>query len=188
MKVAGTRLAGVLLIEPDVFTDERGAFLETYHASRYAEMGIDVAFVQDNVSVSKRDVLRGLHFQEPHGQIKLVTVLVGAVYDVVVDVRRGSPTFGLWMGVTLSDENRSQMLVPAGFAHGFLTLSQTAVFSYKCSEIYRPQCERTISWRDPQLAITWPTAAPCLSLKDAAAPLLSAMPEEWLPTFSGVDR
>ncbi len=188
MKVSATRLPGVLTIDPEVFGDARGLFLETYHASRYAEAGIDVQFVQDNLSVSRQGVLRGLHFQEPYGQIKLVTVLVGEVFDVVVDVRRGSPTFGQWIAFTLSEANRRQVLVPAGFAHGFYAVSDTAVFCYKCSEVYRPECEHSLLWRDPQLAIAWPVTDPDLSPKDAAAPLLAETPPEWLPTFRGDGR
>jgi dTDP-4-dehydrorhamnose 3,5-epimerase len=188
MKVSETRLPGVLTIDPTVFSDARGLFLETYHAARYAERGIDVRFVQDNVSVSRQGVLRGLHFQEPHGQVKLVTVLLGEVFDVAVDVRRGSPTFGQWIGFTLSEANRRQVLVPAGFAHGFLTLSPTAVFSYKCSDIYLPDCERSLSWRDPQVAIEWPSQSPQLSAKDADAPLLEAIPPAWLPCYTRDER
>jgi dTDP-4-dehydrorhamnose 3,5-epimerase len=172
MKVIPTSLPGTLILEPRVFTDERGRFYESWQAERYRELGIDGRFVQDNVSFSTRGVLRGLHYQDPQPQGKLVSVLQGAVWDVAVDLRAGSPTYGAWFGVELSAENARQFWVPAGFAHGFQVVSDTALFHYKCTDYYAPQCERSLRWDDPDLAIEWPIAEPRLSPKDAAAPLL----------------
>jgi len=168
MKVTQTSLPGVLRLEPQVFGDDRGFFMETYQAARYADRGIPGAFIQDNLSRSAKGTLRGLHFQEPKGQGKLVQVLRGAVYDVAVDVRRGSPTFGKWIAEELSDANRHQLWIPPGFAHGFVVLSDAADFFYKCTELYAPECERAIAWNDPDLGIRWPIATPRLSAKDAA--------------------
>jgi len=173
MKVIETPLAGVLIIEPQVFGDERGFFLETWSRKRYAEAGIDVDFVQDNLSLSSRGVLRGLHFQNPMAQGKLVSVLKGEVFDVAVDLRQGSPTFGRWHGVVLSGENKRQYWVPPGFAHGFCVTSETALFTYKCTELYAPGHERSIRWDDPDLAIDWPVAKPQVSDKDRLAPFLA---------------
>ncbi|MFH2124426.1 MAG: dTDP-4-dehydrorhamnose 3,5-epimerase [Pseudomonadota bacterium] len=172
MKVIETPLAGLLIIEPKVFGDERGFFLETWSRKRYQDMGIDVDFVQDNLSFSGREVLRGLHFQNPQTQGKLVYVLQGEVFDVAVDIRKGSPTFGHWHGVILSAENKRQFWVPAGFAHGFCVTSDTALFAYKCTELYAPQYEKSIRWDDPSLAINWPANEPQVSDKDRLAPLL----------------
>ncbi len=183
MKVHETALPGVLLLEPQRFGDDRGFFMETFHARRYAEAGISGTFVQDNFSRSAKGTVRGLHFQEPNAQGKLVQVLAGAVYDVAVDVRRGSPTFGRWVGVELSAENRRQLWVPPGFAHGFCVLSESADFFYKCTDFYSPSTERSIAWNDPELAIPWPVSAPLLSPKDAAAPRLKDAPV--LPVFGG---
>jgi dTDP-4-dehydrorhamnose 3,5-epimerase len=182
MKVTETSLPGVRVIEPDVFGDTRGFFFELYQARRYLEAGIDQPFVQDNLSRSIKDTLRGLHFQEPHGQGKLVQILQGAAYDVAVDVRRGSPTFGRWFGIELSSENKRQLWIPPGFAHGFCVTSPSADFFYKCTESYFPQADRVIAWNDPALGIRWPTQTPLLSKKDAAAKPLSEAPV--LPTFS----
>ncbi len=176
MNVVQTELPGVLLVEPRVFTDARGHFLETFQAARYAEAGIHGTFVQDSLSRSIRGTLRGLHFQEPHGQGKLVQVLRGRVWDVAVDVRRGSPTLGRSVGVELSDENRRQLWIPPGFAHGFYVLSDVADFFYKCTNAYVPEAERTIRWNDPRLAIRWPVETPLLSERDRDAPLLSDAP------------
>ncbi len=182
MKVTDTALPGVRLIELESFGDARGYFFELYHTRRYLDAGIDRPFVQDNFSRSIKDTLRGLHFQEPHPQGKLVQVLQGSVYDVAVDIRRGSPTFGRWFGVELSAENKRQLWIPPGFAHGFCVTSPTADFLYKCTEYYVPEADRSIAWNDPDLAIPWPTKAPLLSKKDAAAKPLSAAPA--LPSFS----
>jgi dTDP-4-dehydrorhamnose 3,5-epimerase len=176
MKVTETALPGVLLIEPKVFGDERGFFFESYHAGRYAEAGIPARFVQDNVSRSVRGTLRGLHFQEPHAQGKLVQVLAGAVYDVAVDIRRGSPHFGQWVAYELSAANKLQLWVPPGFAHGFCVISESADFMYKCTDLYNPSCERGIAWDDPTLGIPWPVGQPILSAKDRAAPRLADAP------------
>jgi len=183
MRVLETALPGVLILEPDVFEDQRGYFLETYHQERYDEAGLDCPFVQDNLSYSVRGSLRGLHYQYPHGQAKLVQVIKGEVFDVAVDIRRGSPTFGQWIGEKLSDKNRRQMFIPEGFAHGFRVLSDTAIFVYKCSDFYTPDSERGILWSDPDLGIEWPCEEPLLSEKDSKYPYLGDVPAEHLPVF-----
>ena len=175
MKVLETGLSGVLLIEPRVHGDERGFFKETYHERRYAGHGIPAvgeAFVQDNYSRSARGVLRGLHFQRHHPQGKLVQVVLGSVFDVVVDIRPGSSTFGRWYGIELSAANHRQLWVPPGMAHGFCVLSDIADFQYKCTDFYRPDDEGGIAWDDPDLAIAWPIEAPLLSDKDRQWPRL----------------
>ena len=182
MRVTTTDIPGVVLIEPDVFRDPRGIFLETYHARRYADAGIPGTFVQDNYSQSLRGTLRGLHYQEPHAQGKLVMVTDGAVYDVVVDIRKGSPGFGRWYGVHLSAENCLQVYVPPGCAHGFCVTSDRASFLYKCTDYYAPGDERGIIWNDPVLAIPWPVATPILSAKDRAYTSLAEMESE-LPRY-----
>ncbi len=176
MEVVQTALPGVVLVTPRVFGDARGFFLETFQAERYDAAGIAGPFVQDNWSRSVRGTLRGLHFQEPHPQGKLVQVVNGAVFDVAVDVRRGSPTFGRSVGVELSGENKRQMWIPPGFAHGFVVTSDVADFLYKCTAPYRPEAECAIAWDDPALGIAWPLADPILSPKDAAAPRLADAP------------
>lgn len=181
MNVIPTELPGVLIVEPKVFGDDRGFFYESFQAQRYADAGIRGTFVQDNVSRSVKGTLRGLHFQEPNAQGKLVQVLAGAVYDVAVDVRKGSPTFGRWVGVELSADNKRQLWVPPGFAHGFCVTSESADFMYKCTDYYSPQSERSILWNDPDLAIPWPVSAPLLSSKDARAP--SIREAAVLPSF-----
>ena len=176
MKFIATPIAGVMVIEPRAFGDERGFFMETWHARKFAEAGIDVAFDQDNHSRSARGVLRGLHYQQPNPQGKLARVVAGAVFDVVADLRRASPTFGQWFGLELSADNRRMLWAPPGVAHGFLTLSESADFLYKCSGFYSAADERAVRWDDPTLAIDWPLApgqAPTLSARDAAAPLLA---------------
>lgn len=165
MNVITTPIPGLLLFEPRVFSDDRGCFYETYQASRYAEYGLPV-FVQDNISVSRRGVLRGLHLQKPHAQGKLVSVVLGDVQDVVVDLRPGSPTFGRWESLRLSSENKRQVYIPAGFAHGFCVLSEDAYFSYKCTDFYYPKYESGIRWNDPDLAIQWEIPAPIVSARD----------------------
>ena len=170
MKVSHSKLKGCVIIEPRVFGDERGFFLETFQAVRYQqEAGIDLVFVQDNHSRSARGVLRGLHFQKTKPQGKLVRVVRGEVYDVAVDIRNGSPTFGEWEGVILSEDNKKQFWVPPGFAHGFVVLSDTADFEYKCTDYYDPSDEGSILWNDPDLDIPWPIANPVLSTKDQSA-------------------
>ena len=173
--VTETKLEGLLVLEPRVFSDERGRFLETWKAERYEALGISGPFVQDNVSVSERGVLRGLHFQNPTPQGKLVTVLHGSAYDVAVDLRVGSPTFGEWVGVELSAESGRQMWIPGGFAHGLQALAHGTVFSYKCTARYSPAEEHTVRWDDPALGIEWPLANPVVSRKDTAAPTLAEL-------------
>lgn len=185
MKVTCTPLAGLLIIEPKVFGDERGFFLETWSRKRYQEIGISADFVQDNLSLSRRGVLRGLHFQNPQPQGKLVYVLQGEVFDVAVDLRLGSPTFGQWHGTDLSAENKRQFWVPPGFAHGFCVTSETALFAYKCTELYAPQHEKAIRWDDPALAIDWPAGNPQVSDKDRLAPLLADLDPANLCLFEG---
>ncbi len=167
MEVRQTALPGTLIVVPRVFEDQRGMFMETYHSQRYAEAGIDGEFVQDNFSRSSRGTLRGLHYQIEHPQGKLVHVVRGEVFDVAVDLRRDSPTFGKWAAATLSESNHHQLYVPPGFAHGFYVLSEVAEFFYKCTDLYFPEHERTLLWNDPTVGIDWPlTGEPLLSEKD----------------------
>ncbi len=174
MRVEPTALPEVLIIEPRIFKDDRGLFTETFHAERYVAAGLTAPFVQDNASRSIKGTLRGLHFQEPRPQGKLVFTVRGAIFDVAVDIRRGSPNFGRWVGVELNDENRRQLWVPPGFAHGFCALSDLADVVYKCTEVYSPADDRGILWSDPDVGIVWPIEAPLLSPKDAVLPRLSA--------------
>jgi dTDP-4-dehydrorhamnose 3,5-epimerase len=173
MLVTAGKLAGVVIIEPKVFGDTRGFFLETWNARRYAEAGVPATFVQDNISYSGRGTLRGLHFQNPNPQGKLVGVLIGEVYDVVVDLRRSSPTCGQWAAVSLTGESKRQLYVPPGFAHGFQVVSDAALFHYKCTHYYAPADEHTLRWDDPDLAIPWPLPDPLVSPKDAKGIRLS---------------
>jgi dTDP-4-dehydrorhamnose 3,5-epimerase len=167
MKVVETPLEGAVVLEPRVFGDDRGFFLETFNAQRFANHQLPCAFLQDNLSFSRRGVLRGLHFQNPEPQGKLVWVLQGAVFDVAVDLRRNSPTFGRWYGVDLNSDNKRQFYVPEGFAHGFIVTSETALFTYKCTRVYSPGTEKSLLWNDPDLGITWPDGlVPQLSAKD----------------------
>ena len=181
MIISETKIPGVLIIEPDVFPDKRGIFWETWRLQRYQEAGISADFVQDNVSVSKKGTLRGLHYQHPHGQGKLVQVLSGSVFDVAVDIRLGSPTFGKSHSETLSDSNHKQLYIPPGFAHGFCVLSDTAIFSYKCTEYYDASAEAGVAWNDPDLKINWPIENPRLSNKDKAFSRLKDIKEDSLP-------
>lgn len=183
MNIHPTDLPEVLLLEPVVFGDERGYFLETYQAERYAQAGIPATFVQDNLSCSRRGTLRGLHFQHPHDQGKLVCVLEGEVFDVAVDVRRGSPSFGRWVGVTLTGRGKQQLWIPPGFAHGFCVLSETALFSYKCTAKYHPEDEIGIRWDDPGIAIAWPLRDVILSDKDNRASFFDRIAPDRLPRF-----
>jgi len=183
MNAKETRLPGVLILEPDVFSDERGFFLETWNSTRYENTGIQGPFVQDNISFSKKGVLRGLHFQYPQSQGKLVQVLSGQVVDVAVDIRLGSPTFGHWISEVLSDENHRQIYVPPGFAHGYCATSEAAVFSYKCTDFYNQGTENGIIWNDPDLDIDWPIKEPVLSSKDANYPRLKDLRPDKLPHF-----
>ncbi|MCK5715862.1 MAG: dTDP-4-dehydrorhamnose 3,5-epimerase [Thiomargarita sp.] len=175
MNVTTTILPGVLLITPKVFGDSRGFFLETFNAERYLKIGIQDTFVQDNHSHSAKGVLRGLHFQKNYPQGKLVCVTSGSVFDVAVDVRKGSATFGKWVGVTLTAESHQQFYVPSGFAHGFCVLSDTADFHYKCTDYYHPEDEGSVRWDDPDIGIQWPISTPILSPKDAKAPYLKEL-------------
>jgi dTDP-4-dehydrorhamnose 3,5-epimerase len=182
MRVTPTALPDVLVVEPRVFRDERGSFRETWHVESYSPV-TSAPFVQDNVSVSRRGTVRGLHLQHPHGQGKLVTVLAGAAFDVAVDVRRGSPTFGQWVGEELSEENGRQLWIPPGFAHGFQALADGTILSYKCTEVYHPECERTVLWSDPLIDVAWPAGGAVVAPKDAAAPPLARLPADQLPSF-----
>ena len=184
MRVRKTDLDGCLLIEPQVFGDDRGFFYEAWHAQRFAEQGLPLKFVQSNVSSSSQGVLRGLHYQWPNPQGKLVSVLEGEVYDVAVDIRIGSPQFGRWTAAILSGENKRQLWIPEGFAHGFVVLSERALFGYLCTAHYDREADAGIRWNDAALAIDWPVSAPLLSDKDARAPFLQDVPEERLPTYS----
>lgn len=184
MKVTPKKLEGVVVIEPKVFGDDRGFFLETWQRERYAEAGVAKDFVQDNISRSAKGILRGLHLQNPFAQGKLVQVLEGEVFDIAVDVRVGSPTFGQWVGEHLSAETKRQLYIPEGFAHGFCVLSDHALFAYKCTELYHPETEFTVLWNDPALAIEWPVTNPTLSAKDAAGLPLADIPRERLPRYA----
>jgi len=183
MKVTPTSLPEVLKIEPKIFEDERGYFYESWKKDRYQDHGLSGEFVQDNISRSSKGTLRGLHFQEPNAQGKLVMVLTGRVFDVAVDVRLGSPRFGQWVGLELSDENHYQLWIPAGFAHGFCVLSACADFFYKCTSLYCPETEHTVRYDDPAIGVDWPDVEPNLSQKDMAAPLLADVAV--LPAFEG---
>lgn len=180
MNIRTCDLAGLLIIEPKVFGDSRGFFLESWNRRHYQAAGINADFVQDNLSFSRRGTLRGLHFQNPTPQGKLLQVLDGEVFDVAVDLRHSSATFGQWHGLVLSSKNKLQFYVPSGFAHGFLVLSETALFQYKCTDFYSPQDELSVQWNDPDLAISWPLSTPVLSDKDARAPRLRDLPRERL--------
>jgi dTDP-4-dehydrorhamnose 3,5-epimerase len=177
------QLPEVLLIKPQVFGDERGYFKETFHAERYAAAGIRLPFVQDNLSRSRRGTLRGLHLQHPYGQGKLVSVVEGEVFDVALDVRIGSPTFGRWTGALLSDKNHFQLYVPPGFAHGFCVTSENALFSYKCTDLYHPECEVGVAFDDPDLGIRWPVDHPLVGQKDQQNLPLSQIDRQKLPRY-----
>jgi dTDP-4-dehydrorhamnose 3,5-epimerase len=184
MRSVPATIPGVVIIEPDVYSDPRGFFLETYHADKYRAAGIPGPFVQDNHSRSVRGTLRGLHLQLRHPQGKLVRVIEGEIFDVAVDVRRGSPTFGQWMGVTLSAENFRQCYVPPGFAHGFAVVSPVAQVEYKCTDLYDPKSEIGIAWNDPAIGINWPITNPLLSDRDTRHQPLSSVIDQ-LPAFAG---
>jgi len=185
MRIIETAIPEVLLIEPDVHGDRRGFFLETWNRERYLEAGFpDVMFVQDNHSHSRIGVLRGVHFQLKYPQGKLISVVTGSVFDVAVDIRVGSPTFGVWVGYELSEINHRQMWTPPGFAHGFCVLSDEVDFIYKCTDVYHPEDEGRVLWNDPEIGIEWPLLEePVLSAKDQTSPLLSAIPEHNLPRY-----
>jgi dTDP-4-dehydrorhamnose 3,5-epimerase len=185
MKVTELEIPGLLLIEPQRFGDDRGWFAETWQAPRYREAGITETFVQDNLARSARGVLRGLHAQNPHPQGKLVQVLEGRVFDVAVDLRLGSPTFARWYGIELTGEHLVQFYVPPGFGHGYCVLSDTALFGYKCTDLYHPETELGVRWDDPAIGIEWPLdGLPVLSEKDARAPLLAEIPEDRLIPYA----
>ena len=183
MQVNKTNLPGVLIIEPKVFGDQRGFFMETWSQALYGEIGIHETFVQDNLSFSRKGVLRGLHFQNPNSQGKLVYVLQGEVFDVAVDIRLGSPTFGHSASAMLSADNKRQFYIPPGFAHGFCVTSDTALFAYKCTDIYNPQAEACVLWNDPDLDIAWPISKPELSAKDTLGIRLADFPKDRLPSL-----
>lgn len=185
MKVIATELPGVMLVEPDVHGDARGFFTETWNLSRYREHGVGARFAQSNVSRSRRGVLRGLHYQHPNPQGKLVFVLEGEVYDVAVDIRPGSPSFGRWTGHRLSADNHRQLYLPEGFAHGFCVTSETALFCYFCTREYERARDAAIRWDDPAIGIQWPLANPGLSERDRRAPLLADVPPARLPRYEG---
>lgn len=185
MRVVPSALPEVLVVEPDIVRDVRGFFLETYHAERYKAFGIDGPFVQDNHSRSIGRTIRGLHLQRRQMQGKLIRVIEGEIFDVAVDVRRGSPTFGRWVGVTLSAENFKQCYIPPGFAHGFCVTTASAQVEYKCTAFYDPASELGIAWNDPTIAVAWPVADPILSARDRNNPPLSAQTDQ-LPAFGTV--
>ncbi len=185
MNVISTDIEGVYILEPKVFGDDRGFFVETWSRDRYAEAGINETFVQDNISSSSKGVIRGLHYQNPQGQGKLVQVTRGEVLDVAVDIRVGSPTFGKAVSCLLSGENHRQFYIPVGFAHGFCVLSETAFFSYKCTDFYNAQTEGGILWNDPDIGIEWPVPEPILSSKDQTNPCLKDIPKKNLPVYRG---
>ena len=178
MYIETTTIEGLLVIKPDVFGDSRGYFQETWNKKKYTENGLDVYFTQDNLSYSTKGILRGLHFQNPNPQSKLVHVPHGEVFDVAVDIRYGSPTFGDWFGIFLSDKNHYQLYIPEGFAHGFCVTSETALFSYKCSGSYYPEFEYSIAWNDPDIRVNWPISFPRLSTKDMSGMKLSEIDVE----------
>jgi len=184
VNVIETKIPGILIIEPRAFGDARGFFMETWRQERYEAMGIKGNFVQDNLSFSSKGVLRGLHYQHPHSQGKLVSVVQGEVFDVAVDIRYGSPTFGQWVGVVLSGDNHRQLWIPEGFAHGFCVLSDTAYFTYKCTDVYTPSAEGGIIWNDPDIGIDWPVNDVSLSDKDKIYPGLKDIPPDRLPRYA----
>lgn len=183
MRVLATGLDGVVIIEPTVHGDDRGFFQESWKASSYGSHGLPTAFSQANVSRSSKGVLRGLHYQFQKPQGKLVSVLEGRIFDVAVDIRRGSPNFSQWAGVELSADNHRQLYVPEGFAHGFIVLSNTALFHYHCTNEYYPEYDAAIAWNDPQIAVNWPLEPDAVSARDMQAPLLRDVPADRLPAF-----
>ena len=178
-----TELPGVIVIEPVVLSDKRGFFMETFHQLKYAEKGIDKLFIQDNHSHSKKGVLRGLHYQLKHAQAKLIYVIRGEIFDVAVDIRKGSPTFGKWVGIVLSQDNKRQLFIPEGFAHGFCVLSDTADVIYKCTELYAPDDEYGLHWNDPDIAIEWPGEDFLISDKDSRNPMFKEIHKNFLPDY-----
>ena len=183
MELVKTNIPEVLLIEPKVFKDDRGYFLELFSNERYEKSGVTGNFVQDNLSLSKKGTLRGLHFQYPKSQGKLIYASKGEIYDVAVDIRRGSPTYGKWIGTYLSEKNKRQIWVPGGFAHGFFVTSEYAVVLYKCTDYYNPDTEQSIRWNDPFIGINWPGKQILLSDKDSSAKYLQDIPGDKLPLY-----
>ena len=181
MNIITTSIEGVLIIEPEIFEDSRGFFMETYNRNRYFKCGINTVFVQDNLSYSVQGAVRGLHYQIRNSQAKLVQVISGEIFDVSVDIRPDSPTFGKWVGFHLSERNRRQLFIPQGFAHGFCVLSEIAHFLYKCSDFFAPDDEGGINWSDPEIGIDWPVKDPIISEKDKPHPNLSDLTEKQLP-------
>lgn len=184
MKIINTNLSGLLVVETRTFEDVRGFFLETWNQTEYSKQGLQQNFVQDNLSFSRKGVLRGMHFQNPHPQGKLVYVIQGEVFDVAVDLRLGSPTFGKHFSIILNSENKKQLYVPEGFAHGFVTLSETALFAYKCTNTYNPSTEHSLLWNDPDVNINWPIEKPNISPKDGQARLLKDIPQSVLLPYN----
>ena len=181
MRVKTTAFQEVLIVEPDAFPDKRGYFMEIYHQEKYEKLGIRRNFVQDNLSYSVKGTLRGLHYQYPHGQAKLVQAIRGEIFDVAVDIRLRSPNFGKWVSIVLSEENKRQFYVPEGFAHGFYVLSDGALVHYKCTDFYLPKNEGGVLWSDHHLQIDWPVRTPVISEKDNSYPLLDDVPKSRLP-------
>jgi len=184
MKIIETALPGCVVIEPHVHGDARGYFYESFHVEKYKQHGLDVRFVQTNVSRSAQGVVRGLHYQFPNPQGKLVNVLEGEVYDVAVDIRLGSPTFGRWAAAILSAENKRHFWIPEGFAHGFAVLSENATFAYQCTTLYQHAADAAIRWNDAEIAVDWPISAPLLSEKDQRAPFLRDIAHDRLPRYA----
>ena len=180
MKHLKFNIEGLIYIQPKVYGDSRGWFYESWNKEAYREIGIEEDFVQDNFSLSAKDVIRGLHYQKPYTQGKLVSVIQGEVWDVVVDLRKDSPTLGIWQGFSLTAKNKEQLYIPKGFAHGFCVLSDSAIFHYKCTDKYAPECEYGIIWNDPTLNIPWPTKNPIVSEKDSKYPTFSVLSENLL--------
>jgi len=183
MDFMNTDIEGVCLIKPDIFRDQRGFFMETFNQGKYVAGGVPYSFVQDNMSYSERGAVRGLHYQLKQPQGKLVFVLKGEVFDVAVDIRRGSPSFGRWLGYNLSESNRHQLFVPPGLAHGFMVLSETAEVYYKCTDLYSHGDEYGVLWNDPEIGIGWPGQEVILSEKDTSLPTLAAISKEHLPAY-----
>lgn len=184
MKIQETELPGCLILEPRIFSDDRGFFYESFNSDSLEKIGLGLVWRQGNVSASMKGVLRGLHYQWPKPQGKLVSVTQGEVWDVAVDIRRGSPTFGRWTAEVLSEQNKKHLWIPEGFAHGFVVLSEQATFTYLCTETYDSHADANIAWNDADLAIDWPISSPLLSAKDSVAPSLADIPQERLPLYT----
>ena len=188
MKLIRTNLAGLMIIEPEVFTDDRGFFMEIHHQRRYHACNIDAVYVQDNLSFSRKGTIRGLHYQVRRPQAKLIQVITGEIFDVAVDIRPGSQTFGKWEGIYLSAHNNRQLFISEGFAHGFCVVSETARCLYKCTDFYTPEDEGGILWCDPDIGINWPVVDPIISEKDKAFPCLAGMLPEKLPSIENMPK